>query len=97
MSVTGEPEGEPMKVGVPVQDLYAGLHGVIGILAALRHASLTGEGQHVEAGLQIECFWEVCCLCLVCEVLLLSPTMSYSCWVCVFKASSKILDTVKDA
>ena len=51
MSVTGEPEGEPMKVGVPVQDLYAGLHGVIGILAALRHASLTGEGQHVEAGL----------------------------------------------
>ena len=73
MSVTGEPEGEPMKVGVPVQDLYAGLHGVIGILAALRHASLTGEGQHVEAGLQIEC-WEVCCLCLVCEVLLLSPT-----------------------
>jgi crotonobetainyl-CoA:carnitine CoA-transferase CaiB-like acyl-CoA transferase len=53
MSVTGEPEGEPMKVGVPVQDLYAGLHGVIGILAALRHASLTGEGQHVEAGLQI--------------------------------------------
>ena len=32
-----------------MQDLYAGLHGVIGILAALRHASLTGEGQHVEA------------------------------------------------
>eukprot|EP00435_Cladocopium_sp_Y103_P043430 s3551_g12.t1 len=62
MSVTGEPEGEPMKVGVPVQDLYAGLHGVIGILAALRHASLTGEGQHVEAGLQIQCLWEVCCL-----------------------------------
>lgn len=28
MSVTGEPEGEPMKVGVPVHDLYAGLHGV---------------------------------------------------------------------
>mmetsp|Transcript_80337 Transcript_80337/g.126839 ORF Transcript_80337/g.126839 Transcript_80337/m.126839 type:complete len:450 (+) Transcript_80337:2-1351(+) len=51
MSVTGEPEGEPMKVGVPVQDLYAGLHGVIGILAALRHASLTGEGQHVDIGM----------------------------------------------
>lgn len=27
MSVTGDPEGEPMKVGVPVHDLYAGLHG----------------------------------------------------------------------
>eukprot|EP00438_Fugacium_kawagutii_P016070 Skav230580 [mRNA] locus=scaffold1455:24261:29368:- [translate_table: standard] len=32
MSVTGEPKGEPMKVGVPVQDLYAGLHGDIGML-----------------------------------------------------------------
>jgi len=51
MSVTGEPEGEPMKVGVPVHDLYAGLHGVIGVLAALRHASLTGEGQHVDIGM----------------------------------------------
>lgn len=51
MSVTGEPEGEPMKVGVPVHDLYAGLHGVIGILAALRHASLTGQGQHVDIGM----------------------------------------------
>ena len=49
MSLTGEPQGEPMKVGVPVQDLYAGLHGVIGILAALRHAQKTGQGQHVDA------------------------------------------------
>jgi len=51
MSVTGETDGEPMKVGVPIHDLYAGLHGVIGILAALRHASLTGEGQHVDIGM----------------------------------------------
>ncbi|CAJ1341639.1 unnamed protein product [Effrenium voratum] len=51
MSVTGDPEGEPMKVGVPVHDLYAGLHGVIGILAALRHAAATGEGQHVDIGM----------------------------------------------
>ena len=27
MSVTGEVEGEPMKVGVPIHDLFAGLHG----------------------------------------------------------------------
>ena len=51
MSLTGEPSGEPMKVGVPVQDLYAGLHGVIGILAALRHAAKTGQGQHVDIGM----------------------------------------------
>jgi len=51
MSVTGEPDGEPMKVGVPVHDLFAGLHGVIGILAALRHASVSGEGQHVDIGM----------------------------------------------
>eukprot|EP00439_Symbiodinium_sp_Y106_P012117 s7589_g1.t2 len=51
MSVTGEVEGEPMKVGVPIHDLFAGLHGVIGILAALRHAAMTGEGQHVDIGM----------------------------------------------
>lgn len=51
MSLTGEPEGEPMKVGVPVHDLFAGLHGVIGILAALRHAAASGEGQHVDIGM----------------------------------------------
>lgn len=51
MSVTGEPKGEPMKVGSSVIDLMTGLHGVIGILAALRHASLTGEGQHIDIGM----------------------------------------------
>lgn len=48
MSITGEPSGEPMKVGLSICDLTAGMHGVIGILAALRHKSLTGEGQHVD-------------------------------------------------
>jgi len=48
MSLTGAPEGEPMKVGVSVIDLVAGMHGVMGVLAALRHASITGMGQHVD-------------------------------------------------
>jgi crotonobetainyl-CoA:carnitine CoA-transferase CaiB-like acyl-CoA transferase len=36
MSLTGEPDGVPMKVGVPVADLFAGLYGCIGVLAAMR-------------------------------------------------------------
>jgi crotonobetainyl-CoA:carnitine CoA-transferase CaiB-like acyl-CoA transferase len=51
MSLTGEPEGMPMKVGVPVADLFAGLYGCIGVLAALRHAEATGEGQHIDIGM----------------------------------------------
>jgi len=48
MSITGVPDGEPMKVGISMCDTTAGLHGVIGILSALRHRDLTGEGQHVD-------------------------------------------------
>ena len=44
MSLTGDPEGMPQKVGVPVADLFAGLYGCIGILAALRHRDATGQG-----------------------------------------------------
>jgi crotonobetainyl-CoA:carnitine CoA-transferase CaiB-like acyl-CoA transferase len=51
MSLTGEPQGMPMKVGVPVADLFAGLYGCIGVLAALRHAEATGEGQHIDIGM----------------------------------------------
>ncbi|MGH7684259.1 MAG: CaiB/BaiF CoA transferase family protein, partial [Vulcanimicrobiaceae bacterium] len=51
MSLTGEPDGEPQKVGVPMADLFAGLFGCIGILAALRHRDATGEGQHVDIGM----------------------------------------------
>src|SRR5580698_4413165 len=51
MSLTGEPDGLPQKVGVPVADLFAGLYGCIGVLAALRHKERTGEGQQVDIGM----------------------------------------------
>nr|WP_294560029.1 CaiB/BaiF CoA-transferase family protein [uncultured Rhodopila sp.] len=51
MSLTGEPEGLPQKVGVPVADLFAGLYGCIGVLAALRHRDLTGQGQQLDIGM----------------------------------------------
>jgi crotonobetainyl-CoA:carnitine CoA-transferase CaiB-like acyl-CoA transferase len=51
MSITGETGGEPLKVGVALVDVMAGLHAAIGVLAALRHRDRTGEGQLVEVDL----------------------------------------------
>ncbi len=51
MSLTGEPEGEPMKVGVGVADVMCGMYATVGILAALRHRDQTGEGQHIDVAL----------------------------------------------
>ncbi len=51
MSVTGDPAGEPMKVGVALVDVLAGLFATVGILAALRHRDATGAGQLVEVDL----------------------------------------------
>ena len=55
MSVTGErddlPGGGPQKVGVAVADLFTGMYATVGILAALRHAEATGEGQHIDMAL----------------------------------------------
>ena len=51
MSLTGDIEGEPQKVGIPVADVFAGLYGCIGILAALRHREKTGRGQQVDIGM----------------------------------------------
>ena len=51
MSLTGEIEGAPQKVGIPVADVFAGLYGCIGILAALRHREKTGDGQQVDIGM----------------------------------------------
>ncbi len=58
MSITGEPQGEPQKVGVALVDVIAGLFAAVGILAALRHrdghtgqSPGSGAGQHVEVDL----------------------------------------------
>ncbi|WP_409495894.1 CaiB/BaiF CoA transferase family protein [Amycolatopsis sp. cmx-11-12] len=51
MSITGDPAGEPQKVGVALVDVLAGLFASVGILAALRHRDRTGEGQRVEIDL----------------------------------------------
>lgn len=51
MSVTGEPDGEPMKVGVAVADLFAGQYAVIAILVALQARERSGEGQHIDIAL----------------------------------------------
>jgi len=48
MSLTGEPEGEPMKVGVSIADLMSGMYAAVGVLAAVRHQEKTGQGQHVD-------------------------------------------------
>jgi len=63
MSVTGTAEGEPVKAGVPLTDLGAGLFALVGILAALHHRSKSGQGQQVDtslvdAGLALS-VWEV--------------------------------------
>jgi crotonobetainyl-CoA:carnitine CoA-transferase CaiB-like acyl-CoA transferase len=51
MSITGEPDADPQKVGVALVDVLTGKDAVIGILAALRHRETTGLGQHVEVSL----------------------------------------------
>jgi crotonobetainyl-CoA:carnitine CoA-transferase CaiB-like acyl-CoA transferase len=54
MSITGERDdlgGGPQKVGVAVADLFTGMYSCVGILAALRHAQTTGQGQYVDMAL----------------------------------------------
>ena len=51
MSLTGDPTGAPQKVGIPIADLFAGLYGCIGVLAALNHRNATGEGQQIDIGM----------------------------------------------
>ncbi|KAJ56218.1 CoA-transferase [Actibacterium mucosum KCTC 23349] len=51
MSLTGDPDGQPMKVGVGIADVMCGMYATIGVLAALRHRDATGEGQHIDLSL----------------------------------------------
>ena len=51
MSLTGEPEGQPVKAGVGIADVMCGMYATIGILAALHHKVKTGEGQQIDLAL----------------------------------------------
>ncbi|MEP6853303.1 MAG: CoA transferase [bacterium] len=51
MSITGDPDGQPRKVGVALVDVLTGKDAVIGILAALHERGRTGAGQHVQVDL----------------------------------------------
>jgi crotonobetainyl-CoA:carnitine CoA-transferase CaiB-like acyl-CoA transferase len=51
MSITGDPDGEPMKVGVGIADVMCGMYAVAAILAALHHRGKTGEGQYIDLAL----------------------------------------------
>ena len=51
MSITGVPDGPPVRVGVPICDLNAGIYAAYGILAAYTHRLRTGQGQFLEVSL----------------------------------------------
>ena len=51
MSITGEPDRPPMKVGVGIADVMCGMYATVAILAALRHRDATGQGQYVDLAL----------------------------------------------
>lgn len=51
MSITGEADGPPIKVGVAVSDIVCGLYAAVAVLGALRHRDATGRGQHIDLGL----------------------------------------------
>ncbi len=51
MDLTGEPDGQPQKIGVAFADIFAGLYGVIAIQSALLVREQTGKGQHIDIAL----------------------------------------------
>jgi crotonobetainyl-CoA:carnitine CoA-transferase CaiB-like acyl-CoA transferase len=51
MSVTGESDGPPLKVGVGIADIMCGMYASTAILAALHHRDKTGQGQHIDLSL----------------------------------------------
>ncbi|MBB04405.1 MAG: CoA transferase [Pseudooceanicola sp.] len=51
MSLTGEPDGQPLRAGVAVTDLFTGLYSATAILAALHQRNSTGRGQHIDMAL----------------------------------------------
>lgn len=51
MSLTGAPDGPPMKVGIGIADVMCGMYAAVAILAALRHRDQGGGGQHIDLAL----------------------------------------------
>ena len=51
MDLTGDPDGDPQKVGVAYADIFTGVYAAVAILAALRRRDLTGEGAHIDMSL----------------------------------------------
>ena len=51
MDLTGEPDGEPTRIGIPMSDIFTGCYSVIGILAALAQRERTGKGAYVDTAL----------------------------------------------
>lgn len=51
MSITGAPDGEPAKVGVPLCDLVCGLYLAMAVLAALHERARSGQGQSIDVSL----------------------------------------------
>lgn len=51
MSITGLPEGPPLRAGIPIGDLSGGLFGALGVLAAVCARSATGRGRHVDVSM----------------------------------------------
>ena len=51
MDLTGEPDGQPQKIGVAFADIFTGLYGVIGIQSSLIVREKTGQGQHIDMSL----------------------------------------------
>ncbi len=51
MSLTGEPDGQPMKVGVGIADIMTGMYATSAILAAIHHRTVTGKGQYIDLAL----------------------------------------------
>jgi len=51
MSLTGDPDGPPYRSGISAFDVFTGLHSALGVLAALHHRDVTGQGQHIETNL----------------------------------------------
>lgn len=51
MSLTGEPDGMPMKTGVAITDVMTGLYATVGVLAALHERAQSGNGRHIDVAL----------------------------------------------